>query len=57
MKITLIVVGKTVEKYYIAAINNYMDRLKHYIAFNIEVIPELKNTKNLREEQQKEKWK
>ena len=55
MKITLIVVGKTVEKYYIAAINNYMDRLKHYIALNIEVIPELKNTRNLREEQQKEK--
>ena len=55
MKFTLLVVGKTVEKHYIAAIDDYVQRIKHYIPFDIEVIPELKNTKSLSTEQQKEK--
>lgn len=55
MKTLLLVVGKTVEKHYIAAINDYVERTKHYISFDIEVIPELKNTKNMSMEQQKEK--
>lgn len=55
MKTLLLVVGKTVEKHYITAINDYAERTKHYISFDIEVIPELKNTKNLSMEQQKEK--
>jgi len=55
MKITLIVVGRTVEKHYITAINDYIERTKHFISFDMEVIPELKNTKNLTMDQQKEK--
>lgn len=55
MKFTLLVVGRTVEKHYITAINDYAERTKHYISFDIEVIPELKNTKSLSMEQQKEK--
>ena len=55
MKFTLLVVGRTVEKHYITAINDYAERTKHYISFDTEVIPELKNTKNLSKEQQKEK--
>ncbi len=55
MKTVLLVVGKTVEKHYIAAIADYVERVKHYVAFDMEVIPELKNTKNLSAEQQKEK--
>lgn len=55
MKVTLIVVGRTVEQHYISAINDYIERVKHFIPFEIEVIPELKNTKSLTEEQQKEK--
>ena len=55
MKTTLLVVGKTVEKHYITIINDYTERVKHYISFDIEVIPELKNTKSLTQEQQKEK--
>ena len=47
MKFTLLVVGRTVEKHYITAINDYAERTKHYISFDIEVIPELKNTKSL----------
>lgn len=55
MKITLLVVGKTEDKYLIEGIEKYTNRLKHYIGFNMVVIPELKNTKNLTEAQQKNK--
>ncbi|MBO7602687.1 MAG: 23S rRNA (pseudouridine(1915)-N(3))-methyltransferase RlmH, partial [Bacteroidaceae bacterium] len=55
MKTVLLVVGKTVEKYFVQAIDEYVQRTKHYISFDLEVIPELKNTKSLSEEQQKEK--
>lgn len=55
MKILLLAVGRTVEKHYITAINDYLERTKHYISFDIEIIPELKNTKNLSTELQKEK--
>lgn len=55
MKFALLVVGRTVEKHYIAAINDYVERIKHYTPFDMEVIPELKNTKSLSMEQQKEK--
>lgn len=55
MKTILLVVGRTVEQHYVTAINDYIERTKRYISFDMEVIPELKNTKSLTEEQQKEK--
>ena len=55
MKITLLVVGKTEDKYLIEGIEKYLNRLKHYIGFTHQVIPEIKNTKNLSEAQQKAK--
>ena len=55
MKTTLLVIGRTVEKHYITAIDDYIQRTKHFISFDMEVIPELKNTKSLTMEQQKEK--
>ncbi|MES2416925.1 MAG: 23S rRNA (pseudouridine(1915)-N(3))-methyltransferase RlmH [Bacteroidota bacterium] len=55
MKITLIAIGKTEDKYLIEGINKYLSRLKHYINFNILIIPDVKNTKNLTEAQQKSK--
>jgi 23S rRNA (pseudouridine1915-N3)-methyltransferase len=55
MKTLLLVVGRTVESHYITAINDYVQRTKHFISFDMEVIPELKTTKSLSEEQQKEK--
>ena len=55
MKFALLVVGRTVEKHYITVINDYVERIKHYTPFDMEVIPELKNTKSLSMEQQKEK--
>ena len=55
MKTTLLVVGKTVDKHIIALIDDYVQRCKHYITFELEVIPDLKNNKNLSEAVQKEK--
>lgn len=55
MKTTLIVVGRTVEPHFIAAIADYTQRTRRYLSFDIEVIPELKNTKSLTAEVQKEK--
>lgn len=53
MKATLILVGKTVDKRFAELISEYTNRLKHYISFEINTIPELKNTKSLTSEQQK----
>lgn len=55
MKFVLLVVGKTIEKHYVTAIDDYTERCKHYASFDMEVIPELKNTKSLSADQQKEK--
>lgn len=55
MKTELILVGKTQNKHFIAAINDYVDRLSHYMPFNITTLPDLKQTKSLSEEQQKER--
>ncbi len=35
-------------------VSEYENRLKHYVKFELEVIPDLKNTKNLSETEQKE---
>ncbi len=53
MKTTLIMVGKTVNKHFMAGINDYVERIGHYMPFDIVTIPELKNTKKLTEQQQK----
>lgn len=55
MKTELILVGKTVNKHFIAGIDDYAERVTHYMPFCITTIPELKNTKSLSEEQQKER--
>ena len=53
MKTILILVGKTTDKHFQAGINDYAERISHYMPFDIVTIPELKNTKSLSEEQQK----
>ena len=55
MKIKLLAIGKTDDKNLQNLIETYQNRLKHYINFEIEIIPDLKNVKNLSEAQQKEK--
>ena len=54
MRVTLLLVGKTVNKHFVELIDEYAGRVKHYIGFDITVIPELKNTKNLSTDQQKQ---
>ena len=55
MKTELIVVGKTTNKHFIAAINDYLERIGHYMPFSVTVIPELRNAKSLSQQQQKDK--
>lgn len=53
MKTVLILIGKTTNKHFIAGINDYSERINHYMPFEIKVIQEIKNTKSLTEDQQK----
>ncbi len=55
MKTVLLMVGKTVDKHLVALMEDYVERTKHYMTFDVEVIPDLKSTKSLSEEVQKEK--
>ncbi len=54
MKITLLAVGKTDDKNLQELFNTYQKRLIHYIPFSFEVIPDIKNAKNLSESLQKQ---
>lgn len=55
MKTILLVVGRTTDKHFIASIEEYVSRINHYIPFQIQVVPELKSTKHLSENEQKER--
>jgi len=55
MKICLLVIGKTDEAYLQKGIELFLKRIPHYISFEMKVIPDIKNSKNLSEDQQKEK--
>jgi len=54
MKTNLILIGKTANKHFQAGISDYAERISHYMPFDIVTIPELRNTKSLSEEQQKQ---
>ena len=55
MTIKLLAIGKTDSSELQKLIEVYQKRLQHYISFEIDLIPDLKKTKNLSEEQQKTK--
>jgi 23S rRNA (pseudouridine1915-N3)-methyltransferase len=55
MQITLIAVGKTDKAELEDLIAIYEKRLGHYVKFDFRIIPDIKNSKNLSEAQQKEK--
>ena len=55
MKIKLLAIGKTDNKNLQTLIEAYQKRLKYYINFELEIIPDIKNVKNLSTSQQKEK--
>ena len=54
MKTELIMVGKTTDKHFQASMEEYVGRVTHYMPFSVTVIPELKTTRNLSEEQQRQ---
>jgi 23S rRNA (pseudouridine1915-N3)-methyltransferase len=55
MKIILLTVGKSTNTHLIKLQEEYQNRLKYYIPFEMLVVPELKNTKNLSIGEQQEK--
>jgi len=55
MKITLVCIGKTDDKFIQEGIEKYLNRLKHYITFNIVVLSDVKNVKNMSQAQQMDK--
>ncbi|MEL4454955.1 23S rRNA (pseudouridine(1915)-N(3))-methyltransferase RlmH [Lutimonas vermicola] len=55
MKIKLLAIGKTDDKNLQLLVQKYQSRLKHYIKFELEIIPDLKNAKNLSETEQKDR--
>ena len=55
MNIKLIAIGKTDNKNLQTLIDDYSKRLSFYIKFELKIIADIKNVKNLSESQQKEK--
>lgn len=55
MKVVFVLIGKTDAGYLQEAIDEYRRRLTHYIPFEMTIIPDIKNVKNMSEAQQKEK--
>ena len=55
MYIRLITIGKTDNKNLQSLIEDYTKRLSFYVKFDLDIIADIKNVKNLSEAQQKEK--
>lgn len=54
MKIQFVAVGKTTSKYIREGIDLYLGRLKHYLPVEVKIIADVKTTRALTEERQKE---
>lgn len=55
MNIKLIAIGKTDNSALQQLIEDYEKRLSHYVNFQMQIVPDIKNSKSLSEEQQKAK--
>ena len=55
MKVKFIVIGKTDQQYLQEGIKEFHQRIIHYVPFDYQVLNDIKNNRNLTEEQQKEK--
>lgn len=53
MKTLLIAIGKTDNKYLTAALDDYLGRANHYAPIEMKIIPDIRDVKNLSQEQQK----
>lgn len=54
MKIILLAIGKTGAKYLNDGIEQYVKRLSHYVPFEFRILPDVKTTKSLTADRQKE---
>ena len=54
MQIKLIAIGKTDKAELNQLISTYQSRLSHYVRFTFEILPDIKNSKNLSESLQKQ---
>ena len=53
MKISLLVIGKTTDARLVSLIDDYRQRLSHYVPFELIVLPDIKNAKSLTQDQLK----
>lgn len=53
MKITLLLTGKTTDTRLASLIDDYRQRLTHYVPFELVMVPDIKNAKSLSAEQLK----
>lgn len=55
MKTLLIAIGKTDNRYLTQAVDDYLARANHYAPIELKIIPDIRDVKNLSQEQQKER--
>ncbi|MNU66695.1 Ribosomal RNA large subunit methyltransferase H [compost metagenome] len=55
MQVTLLCIGKTGKKFLEDGEQEYLKRLRHYISFQLQIIPDIKQAKSLSEAQIKQK--
>lgn len=55
MKLLLLLIGNTTTPYLKEGIDNYVKRIGHYIPFELRTLPDVKVSKGMTEERQKEK--
>ena len=53
MRISLLMVGKTTDARLVSLIDEYQQRLKHYVPFELVILPDIKNAKSLTQDQLK----
>lgn len=53
MKTVLLQVGKTTDSRIASLVDDYVERIGHYLPFEVVTIPELRGTRSLSQEQQK----
>lgn len=55
MQVTLLCIGKTGKKFLEDGEQEYLKRLRHYISFQLQIIPDIKQAKSLSESQIKQR--
>lgn len=55
MQVTLLCIGKTGKKFLEEGEQEYLKRLRHYISFQMQIIPDLKQAKSLSQNQVKQR--